>query len=95
MLPPAIHGKFHHRVVDLPLKVEGGTAHLANFHLVISNTTIISIVDECYSKSAKDMSPISFHLHLLGSMSIRLIQQETQNLIPKLERVSVTWSFLD
>ena len=35
--------------------LEGGTAYLANLYLDISYTTIISIVVECYSKSAKDM----------------------------------------
>lgn len=36
-------------------KVPGETAHLANFHLFISSTVIISAVVERNSKSAEDV----------------------------------------
>lgn len=42
--------------------LEGGTAHLANLHLVINYTTVISIILVCYSESAKDMSPWTIKL---------------------------------
>lgn len=81
-------------ISELSTCLEGAT-HLANFHLVISNTTIIFTVVECYCKSACNSGPQSSHLRLLGSIYICLRQHETQKLIPKSERGSVTWSFLD